>query len=494
MKSFASISALIGHRARSGSTTVVAMVMVSTLATLSATVLLGISARYNSMSNAVAWRQAMNAAESGANVAIQNVHWLNSGASPAFAAAQGWSGPDASGTYTLTNLSVQAGGPGSVRMWSNATVEAPASLIDSRGAQWYRVRATGYAALPGLRRTGDDVTSDSGTRHKNRLRKLDYTSDHFVVTYGEFGVGPSARTVSTPQATRRVEVILQPQGPWNAGVVANSSYDFPYVDSFDSSDPAKSNPDGTYPSSTPSKQQAHGDVIINSNTPPSGTIKGNAGINAGGIATGWGANGDKALASNVSGEVSNNVSVVTPPVFAPAWGATATNAGSSPATITGVGAVSYFRSTRLSNTTVKLPAGRTTAEVNIYVDGDIVSGLTIEPGVTAKIYFTGDFSMKARDMDNQNDRAANLQFYGINPPAGQTQTVTFASGNPGYRYAAWYAPGADFTTNGNPDFVGSFVCKSFTANGNCTLHFDEALGGYGIVSRYSRASWVEDPR
>ncbi|HYR57757.1 MAG TPA: hypothetical protein VEO95_03965, partial [Chthoniobacteraceae bacterium] len=44
-----------------GSTTVVALLMLSTLATLGATMLFSISARYNTMTNNVAWRQAINA-------------------------------------------------------------------------------------------------------------------------------------------------------------------------------------------------------------------------------------------------------------------------------------------------------------------------------------------------------------------------------------------------------------------------------------------------
>ncbi|MEA3213662.1 MAG: hypothetical protein QOE70_6719 [Chthoniobacter sp.] len=472
-----------------GTTTIVALLTMTALAGLSATLLFSLSTRYNGMANAVAWRQAINAAESAADVAVMNLRWsITAGAPTAFAPESGWSGPDADGTYTLKNLSVQEATAGATRLWANATVEASADLKDAKGIQWYRIRGTGYAALPGLRRASNDLTADAATRGKERLRKLDYLQDHFIAAYGEFGVGPVRQAVSAPQATRRIEVIVQPQGRWTAGVVANESYDFPLIDSFDSTDPAKSNPDGTY---NQSKRQEHGDVVVNSTDVPSGKIYGNASINAGGALTGWGSPGAK-TSNKITGEVSNNVYSPTPPVLTPNW-PSKVNLGSAPASITPSAAVSYYQASSLNGVTITLPPGQTSATVNLLVTGDITGGITVAKGVTAKIYFAGDFSMKSSAIDNLNDRAANLRFYGINPPAGQTQTVNIGSGSPGYVYAAWYAPAADFSTNGNPDFCGSFVGKSFSGNGNCTLHYDESLAGLDVLD-FQKVSWIEDPR
>lgn len=481
------------HRV-AGSTTVVALLMLSTLATLAATMLFSISTRYNAMANTGSWQQAIHAAESGANVAIANLHWsirAGPGVPVAFQEARGWSGPDADGTYTLRNLPVQSPAVGGTRMWANATVEAPAALKDAAGLQWYRVRATGYTALGGLRRTGNDANPDPAARGRNTLRKLDYLTDHFVAAHGEFGVGPSLQSVATPQATRRIEIILQPQTRWTAGVVASERYDFPYIDSFDSTDPAKSNASGTYSFAT---AQSNGDVVVNSTIPPKGTIMGNASINAGGddtVANGWGAND---TAQKVSGQASNNVYVPTPPVASPAWAGSAIDLGASPSTIKPGTSTSYYKVSSLSGATISLPTGKTSATVHVLVNGDISSGLTIEKGVTAKIYFTGDFSMKASQLDNQNKLAAGLQLYGIEPAAGQTRTVKFQSGSPGFVYVTFYAPSANFTTNGNPDFCGAFVGKSFEANGNCTLHYDEALARIGDPIGFTRMSWVEDSR
>jgi hypothetical protein len=74
------------------------------------------------------------------------------------------------------------------------------------------------------------------------------------------------------------------------------------------------------------------------------------------------------------------------------------------------------------------------------------------------------------------------------------KTITLGSGKPQATYVVWYAPDYDFTVNGNPDFVGAFVVKSMTGNGNNTLHFDKALLTAGDPKDYRIASYVEDIR
>jgi hypothetical protein len=113
-------------------------------------------------------------------------------------------------------------------------------------------------------------------------------------------------------------------------------------------------------------------------------------------------------------------------------------------------------------------------------------------GVTLKVWFEGHFSMKVRDIDNLN--AASLQLYGIDPPVGESSSFDIGSGNPGYTYFTLDAPGYDFSVNGNPDFIGSFMVKTLGGNGNTTWHYDRALASAGQVISYERASWVEDPR
>jgi hypothetical protein len=213
------------HARLRGTTTMVALVMLTVLASLSATTLLSMSARYNSAAHAVAWRQAMDAAESG--------------------------------------------------------------------------------SCAGASRTA---------RRRHSLPPF-----------------------------------------WTAAVIANETYDFPLVDSYDPTHPAKSAPDGTYSSS---QRQYNGDVLVNSTNPPLGKIYGDASINADGIFTGWGADGSKAGISNVVGDVSNDVHIPTPPVTTPSWSVTATNLGAGPATITASGTTSYFQPARHDDQAARWPDQR----------------------------------------------------------------------------------------------------------------------------------------
>jgi hypothetical protein len=77
---------------------------------------------------------------------------------------------------------------------------------------------------------------------------------------------------------------------------------------------------------------------------------------------------------------------------------------------------------------------------------------------------------------------------------GTNQDVTLGSGAPATEEFVWYTPNANFTVNGNPDFIGAMVVKSFTGNGNNTMHFDKQLLTAGIPQDYRIASYIEDVR
>jgi hypothetical protein len=140
--------------------------------------------------------------------------------------------------------------------------------------------------------------------------------------------------------------------------------------------------------------------------------------------------------------------------------------------------------------------------VAIRVTGDISggnAGVTVNPKVHLKIYFEGNISVKNNNLVNQNPSlanpyAGNLQFYGISPPAGTPQTVTLNPATPQTLAATFYAPSADVHENGNPDFIGTVVCKSFYSNGNISWHYDRALNDDGQLLDFRIVSYVEDTR
>jgi hypothetical protein len=140
--------------------------------------------------------------------------------------------------------------------------------------------------------------------------------------------------------------------------------------------------------------------------------------------------------------------------------------------------------------------------VKIVVNGDVDGNITIANHVNAQISFTGNLSLKNANVVNNNvddavptnpSRAAHLQFYGISPTDGSTQTVSITP--PGSLYASIYAPSADVTVSGSADIYGAIVCHNYSGNGGTTVHYDKEIAQLlGVVTDYRIASYIEDVR
>jgi hypothetical protein len=261
----------------------------------------------------------------------------------------------------------------------------------------------------------------------------------------------------------------------------------PIVDSYDSTDTVHY-PGGLYTSAPRNAATGIGTnatVLVNA---PISSLGGNF---YGDVSTNG---GTLTKTANITGTVTNTASITIPPVDAPSW-ATNPVTGASGALTAGTTSSPLCASySSASNIVVNLPPGQTTGVANLYITGNVTGGITVAKGVTLRIWFAGNFSMKARDINNLNSNAANLQLYGITPSVGQARSFDIGSGTPGYVYFTLDAPAYDFSVNGNPDFCGSWVVKTMSGNGNTTWHYDEALGGAGIPTDYKRAMWVEDER
>jgi hypothetical protein len=263
-------------------------------------------------------------------------------------------------------------------------------------------------------------------------------------------------------------------------------------------------------------------------------------------------NGGSANSGSVTGVIDNNVPLApisnmayTPGVYQTNPGNTITPPARQVAASPAVPAderqetVFWYHYSSISGLTINpapalygtgLPTGgNIETTVNIVCDGD-VDGITVNKGVLARIYFKANVKGKANSYDNNNadgiqvlgltsnpiviptytdngaaasprytissyvaspnvSRADHLWFYG----EGANQSITLGSAAPQTLYAGWYAPNADFSTNGNPDFCGAAVVKSFTGNGNNTFHYDLELAGSNPLD-YRVASYVEDIR
>lgn len=235
-------------------------------------------------------------------------------------------------------------------------------------------------------------------------------------------------------------------------------------------------------------------------------------------------NGANATHSNtqVSGTIDNNVPFTLPPLVEPDTTGYTSLSGSSltvpagtssgsPATYVVNGSLSSGFTIHGQNVAAGLPNAGKPAEVyvTIVVNGD-VGNININQGVNATIYFTGNLSQKLNQSSNNNvdgatgtynangapstsySRADHLQFYGISPTDGSTNSINISP--PGTLYATIYAPNGDVSINGNVQINGAVVCHNFSGNGNTGFHYDKEVGNTGIAIDYQIASYVEDIR
>jgi hypothetical protein len=527
------------HHKKNGSTVICAVLTLLIVSLIGATVLFNCTTRYNASSKQVkGWNEALYAAEAGADVAFAEVRKIVSNGSTfsgTFVSSDGWTvaaaptpGPAYSNFYLTSTRPIYLGQNNSLK--ANVTVD---KVTSTNGFDCYRIRSVGIATLFGLSRTGmddkllgaADTTSHfsaSGTTRgsgDSLLRKIDFTYDHFLATYGDGdGNGKQIQTVSNPQVTRRIETVAVPQWAFTGALKATGSFNGPgsagQIDSYDSIN-------GAYPgasvASDPSnplyKYATSGDVSVGSASfTDGGPIYGN-------LTT----NGGNATHSNatVSGTIDNNVPFSLTPLLKPDTTSYTTGSSGTLNVPTGTSAsnpAEYVYSSLSGGLTINsqnvasgLPNAGSPAEtyVTIVVNGDVGGKITINKGVNAKIYFTGTLSMKAQDIVNNNvdaatgvynadgsastdySRAGHMQFYGISPTDGSEQTISIAS--PGDLWATFYAPSANFSMAGNPQVYGAIAVEDFAGNGNTGFHYDKEVIG-GIPIDYQIASYIEDIR
>lgn len=595
-----------------GSALMCALGVITVLSLVGANLLLNCTTRYNTTSKQIkGWKEALIAAEAGADLAFAEVRLNGLDSTKGFAATGNWAAP-APSPLPATNsweLGYTKTGPSfgdNNSLHAKVTVDKFQMLSGSITIGYYRIRSVGTADLGGFARAGMDDRMNATTRGDSVLRKIDFSVDHFLSTFGygdalataaATGSNGKANTpVAKPQIARRVELIAVPVMPIEGAVKTNGgAFSFPMVDSYDSQY-------GAYPGPTPAAApyntaSLQGNVVDGSSTFSAGHIYGDVTTNGGSASTG-----------NVSGVVDNNVPVApvsnmpyTPGTYESGSGSTITpptraisSAGVPPDYRQQT--VFWYHYASISGLTINpvpalytagLPTGGIVeTTVNIVCDGD-VDGITVTKGVLARIYFKANVKGKANSYDNNNadgiqtlgvttnpvvipnyrtvvdstttsgsktvtsatggftsadvgspvggtgiasgstiasvtnsttivlsananatstngtftvesgyaaspnmSRADHLWFYG----EGANQTITLDSAAPSTLYAGWYAPNADFSTNGNPDFVGAAVVKSFSGNGNNSFHYDKQLASASNPLDYRVASFIEDVR
>lgn len=556
------------HKRDNANILLCALCTIIVISLIGANVLVNCTRHYNITAKQVkAWKEALYAAEAGGDAALDELRKNPSG--PNFT-ADGWitapspaPTPGPAWTKTFGNFG---------QYDSLSTTVTVDRLMDSTGTipntvPYYRIRAVGTARLLGLPRVGlSDKFSAAGpnfvSNSANRgvgdtlLRKIDFKYDHFQSTYGDGdGHGISLTPVTQgPQVTRRIELVAVPKWSVFSGAMRLAySFDGPdsggFIDSYSSTNATNPNPSsprvikhnipgsgvtsyyGSNPSDATYLKDAHdGDVSVGGkNFSEGGPILGDVTTNGGNVTH---------AGYQISGTIDNNVPFAVKSLWPVSdyIGDTSTytsgNGGGSPVTATSVdknSPTSFIYSSITGSIAIKNGnAGTITpyAYAKLCVNGDITGKITIEKGVTAQIWFTGNMHVKGEDLDNQNvdrgtliatlpdpglppsipatpgddpnpSRAGHLQFYGLAPDTG-TQTIDIDS--PGNVYATFYAPRADITVAGNTDIFSAVVGRSFSVNGggpgNTGFHYDKALNSleFPVVQDYQIASYVEDVR
>jgi hypothetical protein len=144
--------------------------------------------------------------------------------------------------------------------------------------------------------------------------------------------------------------------------------------------------------------------------------------------------------------------------------------GSTPAGIT-ISGVAYGYN--LTNGNYELPtldqSVVVTGNASLYVSGNInVSGITIMPGASLKIYCAGA-SADLGSVINPNVNPLTMSYFGLN-----SNTSVSMKGNTKIT-AAIYAPYARFMMVGNGEIYGSVVAGNAKLGGTVAIHYDESL-------------------
>lgn len=524
---------------------------------IGASVLSNSTTRVNSSSSQVrAWKEALTAAETGGDIAFAELRKALSKDSTIRASQwTGWT--QAGGTYTSPELTLGSRNLKARTVVEKCYFDASGILklgSNPAGNTWYRVRSQGTAPLAGLKRTGmDDALIADGQKHfaaagstemkditargngDSLLRKIDFQYDHFVATYGPNGDGlnkAQRAATSAPSISRRIEQIVTPVTPFFDAAIetAGSFYGLgsaAQIDSYDSRlGPyrfwAGTPLDPQDPNYKYYANSRHGSVQIGS---AAATIKG---MLYGDVAT----NGGTIVpSSNITGSIDNTVPFTLKDYEFPAVlsarlqeiagsgpgqlpnAVTSATSLTPPSAGTAETPVYYVISSLTNALTVNPTTAGTETYVAIHVkrpsSGNSISGnsaaITVNPNVHLQVYFDGNIAVKANDLQNMspspgNPKAGNLQFYGVSPPRNAngvpqwSQTVQLASGTPTLLAMTFYAPSADIVFNGNPDFIGTMVCKTFYGGGNVSWHYDRALNDVGELLDFKIASYVEDTR
>ncbi len=375
----------------------------------------------------------------------------------------------------------------------------------SSGTRWFRIRSSATCSLPAQ-------TYTAPAKLDAKLRR--YSLRRLRPQLAQEDVG-EPMLLPAPSSTRIIEVLVQPIMPFELAILTADSMSLSTtgvwtVDSFDSRDPAKSAPDGTYPGRTSPLVQENGHIATNLTAPPAAPyaplIAARGTRVRGIVATNGGDDPATAFHENVSGAIAIDPARVRSDFYRdlplpnrPAQGLIL------PAPILGLPFVAgpeiaptqYVVGGNLSSfTIVGPPVGK--GAITIFVNGDldVAGSIQLPPDTTAQIYVLGNVDFHSSQINSSpgdSRRAADLQIYG-EAASGAHPTVRAENG--ASICAAFYGPGYDIRLTDDVSWSGAVVGRTFEMLGGGTsgFHYDEALARVGAPIGYRIVRYVEDVR
>lgn len=245
----------LARKQREGSIMLITLALIAVLMLLLGITLRSTSNKYLTTYQWASWQEALQGAESGADIAMAEMRKDITASAPAFAgwsvktngnlkaidsngyfAANSGGGGGNNTKFTLSYLTSHSAdfvtystqltphaGEGNTNLRITVTVDAPTSLVDPAGRQWLRVRATGTTDLAGGAKVSEEKLD-------NRLRKLGLYFDKVL----------GLSVAGAPQATRKIELVAKPvtmfAGALTSMVQIKSDGQGVWTDSFNSED------------------------------------------------------------------------------------------------------------------------------------------------------------------------------------------------------------------------------------------------------------------
>ncbi len=314
-------------RSQDGGVIISAVITVAILASIAAMTLFGVTATHRNAYQAAGWRESLVAAESGAERALAE---LQKSIDDPVNAWTGWTVVDAKGNPAVSqtlNKSSRWPSTYSVRMTASlppqtgetlqtqysVVVDVPGTLAAS-GKRWnqsFRIRSTGVVPLSEAAQAVTD-------KRDSQLRRLSLVWDRTL------GFASSGTKLTTPQATRMIEMVARPDTVYKYGLVAEVVFKLSkstYIDGFNSNDGAYS-VSGKY---DPAKRTPTGGTILANRwkkkaKPTNATEKFDVGkATVYGDLLVKGSMKNVKNTDNVQGDKVTNVSIETPTNLAPVW-------------------------------------------------------------------------------------------------------------------------------------------------------------------------------